>query len=319
MIKNSRDLQGILCIGDPHLEGRIPGFRKDDYPQVILNKVRWCINYALQHALIPVFLGDMFHVPRDNPNWLIVELLELFSDSVLGVYGNHDVRENQLNENDSLSILIEAGRYDLLSPNNVRTVEISGRKVFLGGSSWGEALPDHFEHFALGQGGSSLCFWFTHHDIRIDGQYDSGEIEPHEIRGVEAVINGHIHRRLESVQAGQTSWLTPGNISRRKRDDASREHVPAALQISIDQQNWDYHWVEIEHEPFDEVFHEAIIKHEANSDESAFVAGLAQLESLKTETGQGLHEFLEKNLEQFDAEIANEIRNLAAEVTGSDH
>ena len=310
---------GILCIGDPHLEGRIPGFRKDDYPRVILDKIRWGINFARENSLIPVFLGDIFHVPRDNPNWLIVELLELFREPVFGIYGNHDVRENQLSENDSLSILVESGQYRLLTPANIAEVEISGRKVFLGGSSWGSELPEHFEHFALGQGGSSLCFWFTHHDIRIDGQYDAGDIEPHEIGGVEAVINGHIHRKLEPVTTGQTTWLTPGNISRRKRDEASKEHVPAVLAIEIGSQEWSYRWIEIEHKPFEEVFHEAITKHESSLEESAFVAGLAQLESLKTDTGQGLHEFLDQNLGQFETEVANEIKSLAAEVTESEH
>ena len=206
-----------------------------------------------------------------------------------------------------------------INPQQIEEVEISGRKVFLGGSSWGQPIPEHFEHFVLGQGGSSLCFWFTHHDIRIDGQYDAGDFEPHEIPGVECVVNGHIHRRLEEVQTGQTAWITPGNISRRKRDDATREHVPSVLEIEISQNNWTRNWVEIPHRPFEEVFHETIVKHDTEDDQSRFVAGLAQLESLKTETGQGLHEFLEQNLDQFDPAIATEIKSLAAEVTGNDN
>lgn len=313
-----RDYKGILCIGDPHLEGRIPGFRKDEYPRIVLEKIRWCLNYAREHSLVPVFLGDMFHVPRDNPNWLIVELLEMFSNPVYGIYGNHDVRENQLNDNDSLSILVESGRYRLLSPNGENWVNICGRKVYLGGSSWGQDLPESINHFELGQGGSSLCFWFTHHDIRIDGQYDAGDWEPHEIPGVECVVNGHIHRRLETVQTGQTSWVTPGNISRRKRDDATRDHVPSVFEILITEKNWTSGWVEIPHQDFETVFHEAITRHVTDEEQSSFVAGLAQLESLKTDSGQGLHEFLDQNLEQFAPEIATEIRTLAAEVTGND-
>jgi hypothetical protein len=35
--------QGILCIGDPHLCTWAPGYRKDDYPKAVLNKLggRW--------------------------------------------------------------------------------------------------------------------------------------------------------------------------------------------------------------------------------------------------------------------------------------
>ena len=33
---------GVLLIGDPHVEGRIPGFRKDDYPLVVLKTTPAC-------------------------------------------------------------------------------------------------------------------------------------------------------------------------------------------------------------------------------------------------------------------------------------
>jgi hypothetical protein len=40
------EYQGILFIGDPHLASRQVGFRKDDYPRVILKKLSWCIYYC---------------------------------------------------------------------------------------------------------------------------------------------------------------------------------------------------------------------------------------------------------------------------------
>ncbi len=66
---------GLLLIGDPHLDGRIPGFRKDNYPEVILEKLRWSLDYAEEHRLLPAILGDLFDKPRDNPNWLLASLL----------------------------------------------------------------------------------------------------------------------------------------------------------------------------------------------------------------------------------------------------
>src|SRR3954466_15620706 len=78
-----RSYDGVLCIGDPHLSSRVPGFRKDDYPRAILAKLRWAMTLAQRENLLPVLLGDLFHYPRDNANWLIVELLELFHGTVL--------------------------------------------------------------------------------------------------------------------------------------------------------------------------------------------------------------------------------------------
>ena len=86
----AKEYAGLLCIGDPHLANNAPGFRKDDYPQAILDKLAWSFNYAKENALLPTILGDLFHLPRDNNNRLLVQVLELFEGTVLGITGNHD-------------------------------------------------------------------------------------------------------------------------------------------------------------------------------------------------------------------------------------
>ena len=98
MIKNAKpkskfdkSYNGLFVIGDPHVEGRKPNFRCDEYPQVILDKLRWCLQYAAEQRLLPVFLGDMFEKPRDNPTWMVGQLVEMMIDSgAVGIYGNHD-------------------------------------------------------------------------------------------------------------------------------------------------------------------------------------------------------------------------------------
>src|SRR5437868_3468302 len=72
----SYEFTGLLCIGDPHLASRVPGFRKDDYPRAILDKLTWAMNYARENRLLPTLLGDLFHWPRDNATRLLVQLLE---------------------------------------------------------------------------------------------------------------------------------------------------------------------------------------------------------------------------------------------------
>ena len=54
-------------------------------------------------------LGDLFHWPRDNANRMLVQLLQLFSGTVLGIAGNHDCKENELGPDDALSVLSAAG------------------------------------------------------------------------------------------------------------------------------------------------------------------------------------------------------------------
>ena len=129
------------------------------------------------------------------------------------------------------------------------------------------------------------------------------------------MINGHIHRRLDEMTLGPTRWLTPGNISRRVRNDAARSHVPAVLRIDVSPAEYQLTYVAVPHRPFDEVFHEAVLDLPVAAGESAFVTGLAELQARRTVSGAGLKEFLQQNVTQFPPAVADEIMHLAAEVT----
>lgn len=310
------EYQGLLLIGDPHLEGRQPGFRKDDYPNIILEKLAWSLNYAEQHRLLPAFLGDLFDKPRDNPTWMVGRLIEMFDREVIGLYGNHDCADPVLSDHDSLSLLVKAGRLRLVTEQSFWRGQMNGRTVIVGGSSYRCPIPQRFDAGAVDSSIPPLVIWLTHHDVLIPG-YDAGRINPREISGIDLVVNGHIHRRLEDIRTGRTLWLTPGNISRRGRSDATREHVPSVLRIGVTTVGYEQSYVEVPHRPFDEVFHELIVDQVIDTSQSAFVAGLAELQARRTASGHGLIEYLEKNLNQFEPAVASEIMNLAQEVTGN--
>jgi hypothetical protein len=313
----STEYTGLLCIGDPHLASRVPGFRKDDYPRAILDKLTWALNYASEHRLLPALLGDLFHWPRDNANRLLVRLLELFQGTVLGIAGNHDCKENELAADDALSILWAAGRLRLLERSGPWCGQMGGRTVVVGGTAWGQRLPPAFDPSDLALGDPSpLVVWLTHHDVRFPGYEEVGRFSPHEIAGVDILVNGHIHRPLTDVVAGQTTWLNPGNIARVRRSDADRARRPTVLRINVRNEGWDKHAVDVPCLPFEEVFYEELVACPIPADESMFVRGLAELESLKTHAGAGLKAFLEQNLGQFDERVADEIRALAEEVNG---
>jgi hypothetical protein len=307
---------GLLIVGDPHVEGRQPGFRKDDYPNVIMDKLAWCVEYARQHRLLLALLGDLFDKPRDNPNWLLNRLFEVLPFETIGLFGNHDVHYNpELTEHDSLSLLVNTGRLRLVSVDSPWNGTIGGCPTIVGGASYRQEIPTRFGA-TIGPDGPSLVIWLTHHDILIPG-YDEGRIAPHEIPGVDVVINGHIHRRLSDVQVGSTLWLTPGNITRRSRSDAAREHIPSALRIDVSPRELKIGHVEVPHRPFEEVFHEAVIESSEGAEGSAFIAGLAELQTRRTASGEGLLEFLRKNVAQFEPDVAAEILVLAKEVANA--
>jgi len=311
--KGTTEYEGVLAIGDPHLEDRVPGYRSDDYPRVILQKLQWCLDTARRENLMPVLLGDLFQVPRNNPNWLIVEVLDMFeSQEVFGIVGNHDIYENELNEHDSLRIVEEAGRLHLLDASGL-DLEMAGVPVRLGGTNWGQPLPGSVET------DGRLVLWFTHHDLHLPGFERSAKVRLGEIPGVDVVVNGHIHKRMPPVQRGSTRWINPGNIARRERSQITRDHVPAALELRPTggkTPGWTHLYREIPHRGFAEVFHakEETVELPAGGP-SGFVAGLAELHAERTSTGTGLMSFLDKHLDKFDGDVATEIRRLAKEVT----
>ena len=307
--------EGILAIGDPHLEGRQPGFRKDDYPQVILKKLCWCLEYAEQHRLLPAILGDLFDKPRDNPTWMLCELIEMLDIEVIGLYGNHDCANPELTEHDSLSLLIKAGCIQLVDVHSPWHGYIDGRPVMIGGSSYRQTLPAFVPPISKDAESNALVIWLTHHDIGVPGYEDQGRVKPQEIPGVDVVINGHIHRRLDPLECGSTLWLTPGNISRRTRSEATSEHVPSVLRIDVRSEEWQHNYVTVPHSPFAEVFHELVADENPDASASSFITGLAELQARKTDTAAGLVQFLEQNLGEYEDEVAQEIMALAKEVT----
>lgn len=308
------DYHGLLFIGDPHLEGRQPGYRKDDYPEVILRKLEWCLDYARQERLLPALLGDLFERPRDNPNWMIDRLLNMLQGEVLTLYGNHDVYQNpQLTPDDSLSLLVSSGRLTLLHPERPWCGRMQGQPVVVGGSSYRQEIPRDFDCSCHGAS-TALVVWLTHHDILIPG-YDEGRIKPRAIPGVNYIINGHIHRHLEDVVQGATTWLTPGNISRRARSDMTRTHLPRVLELRVQASGHEWRRVDVPHQSFDDVFHAAMAAEPTATNVSAFVAGLAELQARKTDSGAALKDFLELNTQQFAPRVTAEILALADEVT----
>jgi predicted phosphodiesterase len=304
-----REYTGLLCVGDPHLATRPPGFRKDEFAQAILGKLRFCVNHARDNRLLLVLLGDLFHHPRDISNWMLVELISLFGDEpAYTVAGNHDCHENALTDDDTLSVLAAAGAVKLLDAAPWQGT-MNGCEVIVGGTNWGKSLPKKFE-----RNGASRVFWITHHDVRFPGYEETGRFGCYEIEGVDVVVNGHIHRHLDDVTVGRTTWMNPGNICRVSRSEITRAHKPAIVRFHISPDGHTSDRIEIPHQPFDDVFYPAVEADNAPAGQSGFIQNLAALLAQRTASGAGLEEFLDRNLGQFEPRVAQEIRLLSKEV-----
>lgn len=312
----NKNFKGILCIGDPHLSSRVPGFRKDDYMAAIFKKLEYAIHYAEENKLLPVLLGDLFHWPRDNATRLLTQLMRLFEERlVLSVTGNHDTTEQSLQDDDSLALLAAAGRIYLLDQNGPWKGMMNGVFVTIGGTAWSERLPNAFTSSP-----GSLVIWISHHNICFSGTEESG-VKPHEISGVHLLINGHIHKPMPDEVHGMTTWLNPGNIARVQRSEGVKNASPSVLKIVPSEgQTWTAEKIELPHEPFDAVFYpmnESTLSDKGEGG-SLFIQGLEDLESMRTAGGSGLVAFVNNNINLFEKEVAEVILNLVKEVCPSE-
>lgn len=97
-----------MVVGDIHLSVKGPGARTDNYPNEILDKLRFIVEAANKNTCDAIlFLGDVFHLkhPSRNPHWLVQSTHEVLTENsdipVLICVGNHDISTDRLDSLDS--------------------------------------------------------------------------------------------------------------------------------------------------------------------------------------------------------------------------
>lgn len=291
------EYSAILFIGDPHVCAYAPGYRLDDYARTVIEKLDFSLKTAAKRRCLPIILGDLFHVPRDNPNWLLVALIEMFQPHEPWVLvGNHDKHEARLTGDVSLAVLKAAGCIRLLDRQGpVDTVMVSGRRVLIGASPDWTGLPGE-----VAREDHDFVVWVTHMDLRFPG-YEAGKTDLKEIGGVDLIVNGHIHLPKVPQRHGRTLWANPGSIARISRSIHTLKVQPSITIWIPGEERLET--VPVPHRPFEEVFPplgdgESDQESGRIIDESMFIKGLENLALRKTSEGVGLKSFLQANLNQ---------------------
>ncbi|WP_207479729.1 metallophosphoesterase [Arenibaculum pallidiluteum] len=218
---------GILFIGDPHLSSRRPGRRRDhDFAATCLDRLDQCIALAGAEDLLPVILGDLFDRPREDDHGLIVRAIRILRTArhmPFCLVGNHDRVDARLGDDTALALVREAGAVRTIeTPGPVFTRPIGGRRVGLGATPHGDAIPRDVTGLFPD---AETVAWLTHHDLAIGRTYPGAEpVFP--IIGCDVVVNGHMHGLEPPRRTGGTLWFNPGNILRQSVDMI--DHVPAA-------------------------------------------------------------------------------------------
>lgn len=244
-LSHTAPTQGLAFIGDPHVWSRKPGRRRDaDHLGAIIGKMEWCADACNEKNLWPVILGDLLHDPTDN-GLIMLERLEhalaRFHRKPIVLTGNHDLQEVSLTEGSTLHFLHSTGKIHCIIDNGLFasiTVEDGDkiRKVALGGTPYGQTVPDHIgktcgwsgfgklDHDAVKKKlGVDDVVWITHDDMAFDKPYP-GSKALHPVIGADLAVNGHMHGWQQPIAKGPTAWHNPGNINRMTVD--LKDHVP---------------------------------------------------------------------------------------------
>lgn len=304
--------RGLFFVADPHIAATPPGQRLEGYQGQVLDKLRACLARAAELDMVPVLLGDLFHWPRENPNHLLVDLIELFRPHrPFVLVGNHDKYQARLTPDVSLAVLQAAGVVRVLAEAGPAFLLLAaGVRTLVGASPDGAPLPSRFPRQA---GGPEYVLWVSHHGIAFPEFLDRAH-RIKEIPGVDFVVNGHIHRPQPTVTAGGTTWTNPGNITRLTFTRRSLARKPAAAIWTPGQADL-VRW-EIPHLPFTAVFPDQDFPPEEEAmGQSLFIQGLERLAWRRTREGVGLKQFLSVNLNPDRAETGL-IWDLYQEVTG---
>jgi predicted phosphodiesterase len=286
--------RGLFFIGDPHVAGSPPGQRLEGYQGQVLDKIAACLDRAAELGMVPFFLGDLFHWPRDNPNSLLVELIALFGrHRPFVLVGNHDKYQTRFTPDVSLAVLQAAGVVRVLEEAGPAFVlNTPEGRALVGGSPDGTPLPSEF---ARQEGDFAWVVWTSHHGVAFP-EFQERRVRVKEIPGVDYLVNGHIHRPQESIRVGSTLWCNPGNLTRLTFTRRSQQRQPAAAVWTPGCEDLEK-WV-APHLPFEQVFPDQEFPSEEAeaSGSSRFLDGLERLAWRRTREGSGLKQFLQANL-----------------------
>ena len=248
------DAKGLLFIGDVHLTSNRPSRRRDNYQQAILFKLEQCCTIANRDKLIPIFTGDIFHQPKELDEGLKTKLLRVLKQFWTTPYsnvGNHDIISAKLSDSDSLAMIGESGVLNVCAQSGpafearMRDVK-KDREVIMGigFTPYAQSLPSSVEGFFPN---AEKVFWVTHHDMAFENLPFSN-LEPFEITGCQAVINGHIHNEQKEKIVGGTIYFNFGSLTRTKTDQLN--HQPCVWSF-VPGLGFERHRLAIEKDVFD--------------------------------------------------------------------
>lgn len=258
-------MSNVFIIGDCHLKATAPIARKDDYPNVILNKLVYLSNIAKGNKCKNfILLGDVFDSNTTSLPYLanVINAFKKIHDNGINVYtivGNHDIKNNRMDslESSALGILISTDLVKL-APRDLE-IENTLFKCFNYPEDLESKSSDKYE----------VCV--AHRYYNFDLAHDSLHKEDVEKLNYDAMVLGHYHVPCDNEVIGNTVLYRPGSLSRSTSEPYNKLRIPRVLVFNC--KNHKTAYIEVECESAEDVFVEHI---ESNNQEAISMKDLIQ-------------------------------------------
>ncbi len=244
-------MSNIIFVGDVHLKGSNPISRKDNYAEVILNKIKFIRDYAntIDCSSI-IFLGDIFDTVNTSLQYFS-HCLSLFKEiSGLGIdlytiVGNHDLRYDSMETLPitPLGILLESGAIKLLDSLTIDDVYIQGC---------------HFPDSPKNNPNVDLYSILLLHRFYESGFNEEPITKENVISlGYDTYILGHDHRPYSTINVEDVKDIKifrPGSLARNSSDSYNKLRKPRILVMNTETKN--FYYEEVPSESSDLIFFE---------------------------------------------------------------
>lgn len=242
----------IIFVGDVHLKGSSPISRKDNYTEVILNKLKFIKEYAFSiDCTTVIFLGDIFDTVNTSLQYFshCLTLFKEFINSGIDLYtivGNHDLKYDSMETlpYTPLGILIKSDSIKLLDSLTVDDVFIKGC------------------HFPDTPTSNSQKKFYT--ILLLHRFYESGFNEKPITKediinfGYDTYILGHDHKPYNTISVDYSdkviNIIRPGSLARNSSDQYNMLRKPRILIMDTDTKKFSY--VEVPSESGFDIFFE---------------------------------------------------------------
>jgi len=228
-----------ITFTDIHLADKNPASRKDNYLESLLNKIEQARDICEEKkADVALCAGDVFHLktPLKNSHHLVSQVISLFKRfpcPVLSIYGNHDIRQ------DNLSTLPKQPFYTLIKSGAIHYLEdefFNNRTIRVFGMDY-VSNPEYSNFNRENKGEKvQICVAHVNASSKFDDLFGERVYKYQELSKTSSniFVFGHYHPDQGIEEIDGKYFINVGSLSRGslKKDELSR--IPNLGFIEID-------------------------------------------------------------------------------------